>query len=100
MADFTQRSQFSDRLRQLAGARFQFLEQPHVLDGDHGLVGEGFKELDLLIGKRTNFRSADDDRTDGNTLAQQWCGKNGPSSRNCLRGSDFGKLGFSSAARS
>ena len=25
------------------------LEQPHVLDGDHGLVGEGFKQLDLLL---------------------------------------------------
>ena len=25
----------------------EFLKQPHVLDGDHRLVGEGFKELDL-----------------------------------------------------
>ena len=25
----------------------EFLKQPHVLDGDYGLVGEGFKQLDL-----------------------------------------------------
>jgi hypothetical protein len=27
-------------------------EQPHVLDGDHGLVGEGLHERDLLVGER------------------------------------------------
>ena len=27
------------------------LEQPRVLDGDHGLVGEGFDQFDLLIGE-------------------------------------------------
>jgi hypothetical protein len=30
----------------------EFLKQPHVLDGDHGLVGEGFDEIDLPIRKR------------------------------------------------
>ena len=29
----------------------QFLEQSHVLDGNHGLVGEGFEELDLRRGE-------------------------------------------------
>ena len=29
----------------------EFLEQPHVLDGDHGLVGEGFEQLDLRRGE-------------------------------------------------
>ena len=28
----------------------QFFEQAHVLDGDHGLIGEGFEELNLLAG--------------------------------------------------
>ena len=27
------------------------LEQPHVLDGDHCLVGEGGDQLDLLFGE-------------------------------------------------
>ena len=32
------------RLAQFRIALLQFLEQPHVLDGDHRLVGEGFEE--------------------------------------------------------
>ena len=30
---------------------FEFLEQPHVLDGDHRLVGEGFEQFDLRRGE-------------------------------------------------
>ena len=38
--------------RRLLLQRFlEFLEQPHVLDGDHRLVGEGFKQLDLRRGE-------------------------------------------------
>ena len=47
LADLSQRFQFPNRLRQLARSRLQFLEQPHVLDGDDRLVGEGFEESDL-----------------------------------------------------
>ena len=32
---------------QLARARLHLLEQPRVLDGDDGLVGEGLEQLDL-----------------------------------------------------
>ena len=42
--DFTRRCLLLQRF-------LQFLEQPHVLDGDHGLVGEGFKQLDLRRGE-------------------------------------------------
>ena len=35
-------------------------EQPHVLDGDHRLVGKGFDELNLLIGERLNFKLVED----------------------------------------
>src|SRR5262245_44236830 len=38
---------------QLLVPRFELREQPHVLDGDHGLVGERLEKLDLLIGKWT-----------------------------------------------
>ena len=31
------------------------LEQPHVLDGDHSLVGEGFEQLDLRRGERADL---------------------------------------------
>ena len=36
------------RFAQLRIALLQFLEQPHVLDGDDSLVGEGRDQLDLL----------------------------------------------------
>ena len=34
-----------------SSASVELLEQPHVLDGDHRLVGEGFKQLDLRRGE-------------------------------------------------
>ena len=37
---------------EFARSRLHLLEQPRVLDGDHGLVGEGRRELDLLVSKR------------------------------------------------
>ena len=36
---------------EIAGALAQFVEQPHVLDGDHRLVGEGAHQLNLLVGE-------------------------------------------------
>ena len=37
---------------QLTALVLDFVEQPHVLDCDHGLIGEGGHELDLLVGER------------------------------------------------
>ena len=34
---------------ELRGARLHLLEQPHVLDGDDRLVGEGLDQLDLTL---------------------------------------------------
>ena len=42
--DFTRRRLLLQRLGQFAIAVLQFLEQPHVLDGDDRLVGEGFEQ--------------------------------------------------------
>ena len=45
------------RLAQFRVALLDFFEQPHVLDGDHRLIGEGFEERDLFIEKgRTSVR--------------------------------------------
>ena len=38
----------------------EFIEQPHVLDSDDGLIGEGFEEPDLHRGERTNLGAARD----------------------------------------
>ena len=46
----------------------ELLEQPHVLDGDHRLVGEGFEQRDLLVGERSDFRATNHDGPDGQRL--------------------------------
>ena len=43
------------RLRELAALVLDFVEQPHVLDRDHRLVGEGGDQLDLLVGERPHL---------------------------------------------
>ena len=63
-------------LAQFRVALLQFLEQPHVLDRDHGLVGKRFEQVDLLVGEWTDFGSADIDHPDRYFLAQQRRGKN------------------------
>jgi hypothetical protein len=53
------------RLRfDLLGSLAQFIEQPHVLDGDDGLRGEVLDKLNLSLGERTNFLAVDADYTD------------------------------------
>ena len=37
----------------------QLVEQPRVLDGDHGLGGEVLNQLDLLIGERPHLLAVD-----------------------------------------
>jgi hypothetical protein len=44
-------------LGKLARARLHLVEQPHVLDRDHGLVGEGRDKIDLLLREWVNCRS-------------------------------------------
>src|SRR5262245_4127116 len=41
-------------LGEVAIADLQLLKKPHVLDRDDGLIGEGFEEGNLLLGKRSN----------------------------------------------
>ena len=42
-------------LAQIIGALAQFLEQPRVLDGDDGLLGEVLDQRDLLVGERPHL---------------------------------------------
>ena len=48
------------RRRLLLQRLLEFLEQPDVLDGDHGLIGEGFKQLDLRRGEGTHLGATRD----------------------------------------
>ena len=40
---------------ELAALLGDLVEQARVLDGDHGLVGEGLDKLDLPLGERSNL---------------------------------------------
>jgi hypothetical protein len=51
------RAQGLQRLRELAGARPHFLEQPHVLDSDDSLIGKGLQSaISLSVNARTSCR--------------------------------------------
>jgi hypothetical protein len=58
------------RLGELAALVLDFIEQPHVLDGDHSLVGEGLDQLDLLVGERSYCRSGQIEHSDRDALSQ------------------------------
>ena len=44
------------RLAQFCVALLSSLNKPHILDGDHGLVGEGFEQFDLFVGERPDLQ--------------------------------------------
>ena len=52
------------RLAQIVGALAQLVEQPGILDGDHGLRGEVLDQLDLLIAERPDLLAIDGDGAD------------------------------------
>src|SRR5215831_16385882 len=58
-------------LAQFRVALLEFLKQPHIFDGDDGLVSKGFEQGNLLVGEGSNFQSANRYRSNGNVFAQQ-----------------------------
>ena len=70
LTDFAQRFQLSHRPKQLTGSLLQLLEQPHVLNGNHRLIGEGLEKRDLLVGEGLDFRAADANRTNCDAFTQ------------------------------
>src|SRR5215471_9940287 len=70
---FTRRGLLLQRL-------FEFSEEPDVLDGDHGLVGEGFEKSDLFVCEGPDFCPPKSDHSDDGTLPQH---------RNCEDCSDL-----------
>src|SRR5262245_1839684 len=51
-----------ERDSQLAVTCLELLEQTHVLEGNHGLVGERLKERDLFVAERSRLTAPDADR--------------------------------------
>src|SRR5215472_5276483 len=60
-----------ERKLKLAGALLNFLEQPHVLNGNHRLVGEGRHKLDLFVSKRLDLSPEDNDHANRNAFPEQ-----------------------------
>ena len=71
LADFAEGFELAYRACQFVGSLIQFFEQADVLDGDHGLVGEGFEQCDLLFCKRADLGAANNDRADRDAFAQE-----------------------------
>ena len=65
------------RLRHLPRARLHLLEQPHVLDRDHGLLGEAREERDLLVRERPHLAAVDREGPEKASLLEQGHSKPG-----------------------
>src|SRR5512145_445368 len=70
----------------------EFLEQPHVLDGNHGLVGEGLEQSDLLVSEGLDLSASERDRTDSFALAQERNAQSGAVTKLLGGRAAFGKL--------
>src|SRR5262249_25878791 len=71
LGDLAKRAQFFNRLREFARARLHLVEQAHVLNRDHRLVGEGRHQLDLLVGERPHGFAYHVKHTNRDPLAQE-----------------------------
>ena len=68
---------------ELASALLLGLEQPHVLDRDHRLVGESRHQVDLHVGEGVHFIAGEGEDADRCPLAQERHTENG-SEPECL----------------
>jgi hypothetical protein len=66
------------RFAQFLRASLHLLEQSHVLNRDHCLVGEGRQQLNLPVRERHRFGLADGDRAHWFPVPQHGHGKRGP----------------------
>jgi hypothetical protein len=69
-----------ERFLQLRSPRLHLLEKADIVDGDHRLVGEGFQERDLLLGKRLHGVAPEKDGSKGTFAAHERHAEDGPMS--------------------
>ena len=65
------------RLAKIARPRLHLVEQPHVLNRDHRLVGKGAGEFDLSVGERPHPGAPNHDDADDGVLPQHRDGEDG-----------------------
>src|SRR5262245_32076810 len=58
------------RVAEFAGTLLHLVEQPHVLNRDHRLVGEGLQELDLSVGEQPGLSAGDRNAPNGTAVSQ------------------------------
>ena len=71
LAYFAERLELLDRASELAGAGLHLVEQTHVLDGDHGLVGKGGHQLHLRFVERPHGTAHEANDADRSPRAQE-----------------------------
>ena len=54
---------------EILGALLQFVEQPRILDGDDGLVGEGLQQLNVMVRERAGLGAGNGDDADRDRAA-------------------------------
>ena len=62
LQDVAGRRLLLERFSQVTVAGLEFLEQPHVLDRNHGLVGKGLEQSDLPVQVGPGLGTPDGDR--------------------------------------
>src|SRR4029077_19268105 len=60
------------RLFKLSALFLDFIKQPHVLNRDRGLVGEGRDQFNLLISEWPYLRACQAQKADGHAFAHHW----------------------------
>jgi len=81
-------------LGQIPVARLELLEQPHVLDGDHGLVGEGLEEGDLAGREASYLAAAKEEGPGRHAVAEEGQGERRPVPESSGDRAAKGKLGL------
>ena len=72
------RSLLLERFRELAIARLHFIEEPRVLDRDHGLIREGLEQRYLRFGERLDLGASHPDYANGLAFPKQRDREHGP----------------------
>ena len=83
--NFTRRRLLFQRLGEISIPFLQLLKQPHVLDGDDCLIGEGLEKTDLLVRERLDYHATNDDHADRLALAHQRRSEHGSDAKAALR---------------
>ena len=69
--DLGSRRLLSEAVGQLMVASLQLLEQPHVLDRDHRLIGEGLDQGDLILRERMDLTTPQSSHAKQRVLAKE-----------------------------